>query len=78
MKLKFWMAAQEEDRDCYNIIGRTKKEVIEEVRSSDRYKTLYHLEIEYKDAFELFEKATNEGGGRNVYIANVLSVRKLR
>lgn len=68
MKLSYWYAeCIDGDSDCYSIIAKTKKVCI--------YKVSQHWEphvfarpinktIIYKDAFDLFSQATDEGGGR--------------
>ena len=67
-KLTVWIATQNEDSQCYNIIGKTKKSVLEKIAglaSRDSYETPKKVEIFYNDAFDLFEYVTSEGGGRH-------------
>lgn len=67
-KLTFWVARQHDDHPCYNIIGKTRKAVLEEVANHhhpDLYDAPEKVEIHYRDAFDLYAQATGEGGGRN-------------
>lgn len=65
-KLTYWVARQHDDRSCYNIIGKTRKAVLEEVAKNThvKYEAPEKVELYYKDAFDLFAQATGEGGGR--------------
>jgi hypothetical protein len=75
-KLVVWIAVQEGDHACYNLLAKTKKACLELIAQNDRDwighnpsgKTRYDApkkrEIVYKDAFDLFYQATSEGGGR--------------
>lgn len=66
-KLTYWVASVIDDADCYSIIGKTRKSVleqIEQVSSPERYETPVKKDIYYKDAFDLFAWVTSEGGGR--------------
>lgn len=68
MKLNYWIAECLNDSACYSIVGRTKKEVIANVAKHwdpNSYGPVQNRTIEYKDAFDLFELLTGEGGGRN-------------
>lgn len=69
MKLTVWIATQDRDSDCYNIIARTKKEALALVAADPftKYEAPRKTEIFYKDAFDLFYMATCEGGGRHVH-----------
>ncbi len=65
--LKYWVAEETQDSVCYSIIAKTKKEVVRLVGltgSPQRYNTPVQREIYYKDAFDLFDWVTSEGGGR--------------
>lgn len=68
MKLTVWIATQEGDSQCYNIVARTKKEALEQMRHRGffDFAAPRKVVIEYKDAFELFTMVTGEGGGRHV------------
>jgi len=79
-KLTFWIAEQHDDADCYNLVARTRKDLIAKVREytgKDQYPTNAHqgrydapkkVVIEYKDAFDLFDWVTSEGGGRHSHL----------
>lgn len=69
MKLTYWIAECLNDAPCYSLIGKTKKSVVEQVEQNPhgRYAAPIKREIEYKDAFDLFEMLTGEGGGRVNY-----------
>lgn len=71
-KLTVWIAEQGDDHPCYNLIGRTRKSVKEQIAEriaqgdrADRYEAPVKVEIEYRDAFDLFDRLTCEGGGRH-------------
>jgi hypothetical protein len=77
-KLTYWVAECESDNRCYSIIGKTRKAVQEQLTAIYRdyheretpqwqrttYGPIEKREIVYKDAFNLFDLATGEGGGR--------------
>ena len=67
-KLIYWCAECLDDAACYSIIGKTKKEVYRKrkERSADRFGPITKHVIEYQGAFDLFEIATQEGGGRGM------------
>lgn len=68
MKLKYWIAECTTDCVAYSIIGKTKSEVWAKVltlETGQRYDPPVQRVLEYKDAFDLFDWATGEGGGRN-------------
>ncbi len=65
--LKYWIAECTNDAECYSIIGKTKKEVWAKVlggQSASKYAVPVQKVIEYRDAFDLFDWCTSEGGGR--------------
>jgi len=69
--LTVWIAEQHDDHNCYNVIGRTRKSVLEQLETrsdSNRYDAPKKVVIQYKDAFDLFDWLTSEGGGRHVHI----------
>lgn len=69
MKLTVWIAEQNSDSTCYNIVGKTKKEVLHRVANhGGAFEAPVKVVIEYKDAFDLFERLTDEGGGRHIYL----------
>lgn len=64
--LKYWIAADKKD-ECYSIIAKTKKEVVRLVGLTGQpnlFETPVQREVQYKDAFDLFDWVTSEGGGR--------------
>lgn len=66
-KLTYWVASNIYDSDCYSIIGKTRKSVLEQLARMnlpERYETPVKKDIYYRDAFHLFEWVTSEGGGR--------------
>ena len=71
-KLVVWIAVQEGDSACYNLVAKTKKACLELIAANDRdnpsgesyYEAPKKREIVYKDAFDLFYQVTDEGGGR--------------
>ncbi len=78
MKLTVWIAEQEDDHNCYNIVAKTKKECLAKVKEwssgniNTTYKELFKCEIECKDMFDFFEMLTAEGGGRSPYSMKIL------
>ena len=65
-KLTVWIAVRTDDSEAYSIIGKTKKEVLKKLeRACGNYEPVVKQEIYYKDAFDLFDWLTGEGGGRN-------------
>ncbi len=65
--LKYWIAECVNDAECYSIIGKTKKEVWEKIltgESAAKFSPPVQKTIEYRDAFDLFDWCTGEGGGR--------------
>lgn len=69
-KLTVWIAEQNSDSQCYNIVAKTRKSALEQIAERDwvRFAQPKKVVIEYKDAFDLFEYLTSEAGGRNVYL----------
>ena len=67
-KLVYWYAQCLDDADAYSIVARTKKDAKAQMieRGADRFGELERKEFEYKNAFDLFEYATSEGGGRGM------------
>lgn len=69
-KLVYWVASQDKDGSCYNIVAKTKKACLQQIASTtawwgSAYDAPIRREIHYKDAFDLFDKATGEWGGRS-------------
>lgn len=65
--LKYWIAECTNDAICYSIVGKTKKDVWAQVLSNTsglKFEVPVQRTIEYKDAFDLFDWLTSEGGGR--------------
>jgi hypothetical protein len=55
-----------DDADAYSIVAKTKKEVKAQLadRNDSRYGPIERKVLQYRDAFDLFDWATSEGGGR--------------
>lgn len=64
--LTYWVARQHADSACYNLVARTKKELLLRIAEnpSTKYEAPIKETVTYKDAFDLFEWVTGEGGGR--------------
>jgi len=63
-KLTFWISVQTGGSDAYNLIAKTKKECLQILSSNDWGPTYSAPEkriVEYIDAFDLLDKATQEG-----------------
>lgn len=64
-KLNYWIA-EDLSNGIYSIIAKSKKEILSNPDySSYSHKAPVKRSICYKDAFDLFNKVTGEGGGRN-------------
>jgi hypothetical protein len=66
MRLQLWIATQENDSECYNLVSTTKKNLIEQMNEHNPldYKAVAKVEIRAASSFEFFELVTGEGGGR--------------
>lgn len=66
MILNYWHAQNMDDHSCYDVIAKTKKEAQAQIdaRSHTEFGPIEKRTIVYKDAFDLLEQATGEGGGR--------------
>jgi len=67
-KLTYWVAPIKYDSDRYSIIGKTRKSVLEQLDQTDspeHYETPVKKELYYRDAFDLFEWVSGEGGSRS-------------
>lgn len=65
-KLTYWYCASIGDSDVYSIISKTKKDALAQ-RERDGvkyYEPPVKKTLDYRDAFNLFDWATSEGGGR--------------
>lgn len=64
--LTYWYCECLDDADAYSIITKTKKEakVLRDQRGAERYGEPVRKVLQYRDAFDLFDWATSEGGGR--------------
>ena len=69
MKLKLWIATQNEDSSCYNLIAKTKKELLKKIaaNSHTQYDEIAQVEATFKDAFDMVDWVTGESGGRETY-----------
>jgi hypothetical protein len=65
-KLTYWYCASIGDSDVYSIISKTKKDALakREEYGVKYYEPPVKKTLDYKDAFNLFDWATGEGGGR--------------
>lgn len=66
-RLEYWYAAHREDSDKYSIVAPTRSAAyqLRKERGIDFYSPPVKKVIEYRDAFDLFEMVTGEGGGRS-------------
>jgi hypothetical protein len=70
--LKFYTIQQQRDHQCFSPIAKTKKELykmlaeydLDDFRQDGGVYKIEKMEIEYQNAFDLFDLATDEGGGR--------------
>ena len=65
-KLVYWYAECLNDADAYSVIAKTKKAALAELanRNAERFGEVEKRTITYRDAFDLFDWCTSEGGGR--------------
>jgi hypothetical protein len=66
-KLTYWVSECLTDSHVYSIIAKTKKGVqaqLDERKEEDCWGPIEKAVINYSDAFDLFDQATGEGGGR--------------
>jgi len=68
-KLTVWIAEQSDDHPAYNIVARTKKDALRQIaeRPSTDFEAPRKVELFYRDAFDLYEMVTGEGGGRSMF-----------
>lgn len=65
-KLTYWVAPLWRD-PAYSLVGKTKKAVqaqLAQVSDPESYDEVQKRVIYYKDAFDLFDHVSGEGGGR--------------
>ena len=64
--LTYWYCECRGDNECYSIIAKTKKEAQakREQQGAHCYEDPVKKTVTYRDAFDLFDWVTSEGGGR--------------
>lgn len=66
--LTYWVAERTDDAVEYSLIGKTRKAVQAMLDSGEwdhaTFEPIVKKTIQYKDAFDLFDFVTSEGGGR--------------
>lgn len=66
-KLTYWYAECIGDSNCYSIVTKTKREAEAlRAKSPEFWEPVEKRTIHYKDAFDLFDWSTSEGGGRGM------------
>ena len=67
--LTVWIAEQSDDSSAYNIVAPTKKEALRQIeeRSHMTFDPPVKVTIYYRNAFDLFDRATGENGGRHTF-----------
>ena len=66
-KLTYWVAECLTDCQSFTLIAKTKKGVqaqLDEMDFPEVFGPIEKATIDYKDAFDLFDQATGENGGR--------------
>lgn len=68
-KLTLWVSEIDNDSYHYNIIGKTKREVIDKVNELEEcikrhYREPIKREVEFKDIFDLYDICTGEYANR--------------
>jgi len=64
MKLTYWIAEIETDHQAYNVRAKTRREAKAMVAERDwqDYGPVRKITVEYRNAFDLIERALGEGG----------------
>ena len=65
MKLTYWLAVIKTDAPCYCVRAKTRKEckrLLDERGSHNEYCKPHKVVAEYRDAFDLMDQISNEGG----------------
>ena len=67
-KLKAFIAEQGDDHRCFNILAKTKKDMVQQMEDSGHvtYTRAAQVVLEYRDGFELAKLLTGESGGREI------------
>lgn len=70
-----WLATQKRDAECYNLIAKSKKDLVKRLENYDpgEYREAWKLDIDCTDIFNLVSYLTSEGGGRHKYIGERLN-----
>ncbi len=81
--MKIWLAEQDTDAECYNVIAKTKKDLLEQLGENTpnpgdyyegyrAYKEIFQIKVNVSDLFELLDRALGEGGGKNRWLGEVI------
>ena len=72
--MKIWLAVQESDHPCYNQIARNKKEILLAIQDlpTVKWEEVLEIEVDCSNVFNLIDRITGEGGGRNAGLGKVL------
>ena len=71
--MKVWLAIQETDSQCYNLLHKTKKDLLKDLETDSNYRwqefeDVFQLDIDTSDIFKLICYLTDENGGRHQYM----------
>lgn len=68
-----WIAIQENDGDCYNLITKTKSELLKKLKQeTSHYSEAYQMDVDCSNIFALLENVLGEGGGKNEFMGKRL------
>ena len=78
-----WIAIQENDNQCYNLIERSKKDLVAAIQRNiayleyNEYKEAWKVDIDASDVFKLLKHAVSEDGGCDQYLGEPVAHYKV-
>jgi hypothetical protein len=81
--MKIWIAEQNQDAMCYNLISQTKKDLIKELKHNHETNygypcdRAYQMDIDTSNLFKLIEHLTSEDGGRCLCMGKIVNEYKI-
>ncbi len=79
MKLVYWISEIDDDDKCYNIRGKTKKSVVDQLESlhgqDERFSKPRRVTVEYANAMDLVRQCLGEVGAQWEYETTFLKIR---
>ncbi len=71
MKVTYWVSENLSGDSCYNLRGRTRREVVAQIKKEESgrreadwptYGPIHRVTVEYSSGFDLLERCLGEGG----------------